>query len=556
MTPEPTDNTPSQQLSKALKPLVDFAPHSIDAWIGQLPLSDVDAACEAVHTFLRRLNMTDGLECLERQRIVEQVRPPAVSLLAMNSEKHLPATALFPLSAAKVKHTQRSIEICLELAGAYRRVITAGDFFSDKVGSDTGRAQIVYRALQAYGQALLRTLERYESPPEGFWFEVYSFYAFAEGHQLQYIPLPAPEIEGATVDSQFKQILLLNLSSHQHHVPDDIRQFYTALMFSAKEAVFDAEPVHDGETALYYFDLGTDHDPRPVKRAKPLRAGQRRYVFIRAMLANARQYFAQPSNRANERFKLRLDVILSLLDALAATEKRRFVRTSATGKRRIVVGLERIINVLSAEPASAAADGLVESAAIQMVDEDDMEEVEIVLDNHGSTGHESIWAKSSRRGEAAVQSETAIDLSTADLRGGMLNQSAGGYCLEWLNSSVPGARVGELIGLYEDDSRIHLGVIRWLHHKAKFELVLGVQLLSPVVEAVGIECGDAPAQRGLHFFANSRLVQPAGLLCKPGTFKVGQAVTLRLKNGEGIQFRLEKPLNTTLSFQLFGLTRI
>jgi hypothetical protein len=114
--------------------------------------------------------------------------------------------------------------------------------------------------------------------------------------------------------------------------------------------------------------------------------------------------------------------------------------------------------------------------------------------------------------------------------------------------------VGELIGIYEDGQSIHVGVIRWLHHEAKAELVIGVELLSPTVEAVNVETtpkGET-LRRSLYFSANQKLGYPDSLLCGPGVFNAGQNIVLNGKQGR-LCFRLEQLLDSTLSFQLFSL---
>ncbi len=579
MNSGPTDRP--QAPIRVIKPLQDFSAQSINDWISHLPLADVSGACVAIHGLLRSVNMTDGLECLERQRIVEQIRPPTVSLLAMSCEQHLPASTLFPLPASRHLQTQRNFEVCLELANAYRRIVTSGTFFSDKVMGDGGRAQTVYRALQAYGLALLRSLERYESPPEGFWREVYAFYRFAEGHRLHTLTLPMPEIDGATVDSQFKQMLLLALSSPQHHTPDEIRQYYTVLMLIAKNAELRDTAKLGDEDALFYFDTGSDNPPRLLKRAKSAQQGERRYLFTGGMVADAQEYFANPAHRTTDRFKLRPTVILPLLETLAAVDKRRFIRKPASGVKRFAVGLSRLLDELSGNaprpapevstPAPApAAPPPMSAPKFELALEEDPDEMEIVLDQSGGMGPEEIWGKKDKGGVYVGQagpgriaeSPASASPASVELTGALLNLSLSAdgscmsYCLSWLNPAVAGARVGELIGIYEEGQGIHVGVIRWLHHQTDAELAIGVELSSPLVEAVEIQTGPhgETLQRGLYLAANPKLGQSASLLCGPGICKVGQDIVLRSK-GERLRFNLEKVLESTLSFQLFGLAR-
>lgn len=555
------DNIPQPPSIKLIRPLADFEPLTIEIWISKLPLTDVDYACEAMHGLLRTVNVTDGLECLERFRIAEQIRPPTVSLLAMSSEKHLPADTLFPLPPGQHKHTQRNVEMSLELANAYRRVVTSGTFFSEKILTEADRAQTVYRALQAYGLTLLRSLEQYESPPEGFWREVYAFYRFAEGHNLHKFNLPYPEIEGATIDSQFKQMLLLALSSHQHHTPNEIRQFYTALMLIARDAeIHDSQQLGE-ETALFYFDSRSDNAPRPVSRAKSGAKSGRRFLFTAPMLDKARHYFSNPAHRATDRFKLRAEVIMLLLETLSASDKRRFVRKPATGMRLFVVGLPRLLDEFSGDgplPLPVPIPLESEQAEAQPATDDFDDEGEIVLEDKN---RERIWGRGGNPADEdepddAMEQAGSAQVEGTALTGELVNISVGGYCMVWKNSSVAGARIGELIGIYEDDGIIHLGTIRWLHYKAKAELALGVQLLPSEVEVVGIEVGregGEVAHRGFYLRANPKLGQPASLLCAPGVFKPGQSVTLRGKKTGRLPFALESILNSTLSFQLFSL---
>ena len=208
----------------------------------------------------------------------------------------------------------------------------------------------------------------------------------------------------------------------------------------------------------------------------------------------------------------------------------------------------------------AYADRLPEPSLPQ--EDDEAEDEEIVLGQRQEAGGDGIWVKGGYSGKAESFDYSGVSESPgpgnpADivLAGSLLNSSAGGYCLLWLNPMAAGARVGELIGLYEEEERIHVGVIRWLHHKTVAELVVGVELLSPEVEAVTIAHGAEGAfpQRGLYLSANEKLGHPASLLCGPGIFKAGQSVVLRGKGGERMPIRLEKALGATFSFQLFSL---
>jgi hypothetical protein len=316
-------------------------------------------------------------------------------------------------------------------------------------------------------------------------------------------------------------------------------------------------PEKDGENPVFYFDMGSDNTPRPMKRAKSTQYGERRYLFTGRLLKNAQE-------RPIERLKLRSEAAMSLLEALGGAEKRRFIRTPTSGKRQFIVGLPQLIDKLSGTPLPGSAKAKLEPGATPeaVFFQEDMEEVEIVLGENNEPGTDEIWSRSGNymgsKKQPAKRAKGAAPTYPAniELTGALLNSSAGGYCMSWLNSQIPAARIGELIGIYEGEQRLHVGVIRWLHHTTKADLVIGVELLSPVVEAVEIESerpGEA-SQQALYFSANLKLSQPDSLLCEPGLLKVGQRIALHSKR-DWLLFRLEKLLGSTLSFQLFSLSQ-
>lgn len=549
----------SQLLAGEAKPPAEFTEYALDNWIRRLPLADVGSSSVAVYSLLRTVNMIDKLSCDERIRIIEHIRPVALSLVDTASEKYLSAETLFPLSVDHRRHVQHIVDVCLELVGAYRRIMTSGTFFSDKVMGDNLRALVIYRALQACDQALLCSLESYESPPRGYWWEVYAFYHFAEGHHLQYLRLPTNESENPTIDNQFKQILLLALSSHQRHRPDEIRHFNSALMLIAKDAVIGNESSQADETALFYFDIGSDHAPHFVKKARKFTGGDRRFLFTVQMANKVRQPSTNPVCRIQEKSKLKPDEFLRLLDTLSSTEKRRYARKPDSGLCKFVIGFPHLLIAYCEEAFLPVEDKTEpEPTNTQQVE---VVEVENVIIHYPMPAESDIWHQSDSGYTTVTPNKKIIDSISDDLLdsksfklgGWFLNSSAMGCCMLWLNRQVSAARVGELIGLYQDKC-LQLGVIRWLHQNSNLELAVGVDLLAPVVEVVSIESGSSgePEQAGLYWQGNEKLGQPASLLAEPGLYKPKQTIILR-HNHTRVAYHLEMLLEETLAFQLFKL---
>lgn len=544
----------------------DFSPKVLENWIGRLPLADVEAAGVALLEQLRRLNMEEGLGCKERMRIVEQLRSACVSLVAMTSEKYLPAAALFPLSKDVREHVRRGMEIGMELAYAYRRIVTNGEFFSDVVMDPDGQARVVCRALQAYGLALSRSLESYESPPPGFWRDVYGFYVLAGGHGLLTISLLDNDQRATSVDSVFKQILLLALSSHKHLQPDEIRQCRTALMLIAADAQIHSGPQLGDETARFCFNLGSDRPPLDIRRTRRLDRSQTRFIYTASMIDNARHYFANPIHRPTKRFKIRLQVVQRLLKSLDTGEKRPHMRMSAVGiPCRFSLGLAGVLAepywkedaARREQPFPSLAGGPQEDAEEETLREE-IEKLGVLLDRASRSHNDSFW---DHEESVEFQEKSNIDEIQAEgaaacasgMDGFLISASVQYCCILWKKREAPGVRVGELIGFQGEGRPLQVGVVRWLHQREQAGLVLGVELFCPVAVVVGIGEGqEAESRQGLYFADSAKLQRPASLLTGRLPLRIGQNIVLN-SQGNRRSCHLEDLLEATFDFHLFRL---
>jgi hypothetical protein len=72
-----------------------------------------------------------------------------------------------------------------------------------------------------------------------------------------------------------------------------------------------------------------------------------------------------------------------------------------------------------------------------------------------------------------------------------VNESSGGYCMDWQGQEVPEVKIGELIGIQSTiaSNQFGIGAVRWIKHEASEKLRLGMEIIAP--DAVAVElCPD------------------------------------------------------------------
>jgi len=554
--------------SNAVAMPVEFNTQSVAAWLDELPLANLDRSGDALLALLRTMNRLKSLSCADRIGMIEQLRPTAYMLSQHAVERHLHDPA-FPLSGPLKRHADRGWQLPLELGKGYRLVVMHEGFANPPALGRDLCALTVYRALDAYGTSLLRLSEGYRTAEAGFWRDVYGLYQLAETLQLHKLTVSD---EGATILDRFIHIVLFALCGSHRHRPGKIRQIYELLRMFASAAQIQPTPQLNGQDALFFVDLGMDAPPRRVQAPGGRPTANRRFVFTHLLIPVLLKHFEDPLNRRLTSGVVDKPLLRRLVKTLGALERRKFARVAEDGQCGLLIGLDRLIGVLSGasrpQEAPAGSESTVQYKGISWLK---------VPSYSLETPDRSVWA-GRRRDERIQRSEISIAKTlrerstgvapgeiwaqgvatpsaqpeTVGLSGRLVNSSARGHCLLWTKNAVPGAKVGELVGLALDDSSLHIGVIRWLHQDS--DLMFGVELLSPKAEVVEVSfTGERDRVRiALFLPPNAVLQQPAGLLIDPSCCDL-EDVIVREGTGVAKTYRIEKLLESTPAFRYFSL---
>lgn len=553
----------------------ELSEKGLSAWLGELPLANIDYSGQALLTLLRTLNQAEDFVCSERLLLLERLRQTLFMLADRAIEMHLSSDVAFPLSHTVRRSASLGYLLCQELGRAYRRVAGGKHFFSERALDKATRARCIYRALEAYGESLLKSLVIYLPAPPDFWREVYGLYATAEqqGWHVESIA-GGRDRSGATIQEIFKHILLFALANSQRHRPLEIRQIHAVIGQFAHLAELSDTPTSGKEIALFALSLNAGLPPFSAQSNLESGEHQYRYLLTRELIQQALSHFAAPENRRWEGIRMRRTMLKRLIHSLGAPERRKFRRFPLRAERMLTIGLQSLTSRLASEekpepqslpPGSRTT---VQVRGITLLNVPDYELQTTEEQTHGYVRRDSrseVSAAGQLRGDQVqtkrddIWKNHGLALSPKQHQPAVpiawtVNSSAHGYCLCWVSRDLACARVDELIGVPAEDGSLNIGVVRWLSHDADENLLLGVELLSPLATPVGISVSGSfdAERRGLLLPVNDGLKLSSSLLTPPASFQLGQVVRLEA-GGRSRSCRLERLIESNFSFNHFAV---
>lgn len=555
----------------------EFTEPVVKEWLADLPVVDSDFAGDALLHGLRVLGRTAGLSVRARLASLEAIRSKLLAVVDESVARSSHDEVQFPLSDAASRTLHRNFSLCMELGNAYQQAVLADGPGSDVLRGGL-RAQMIHRALEAKGLAMLRLYENYQSLPNHFWEGVYALYRDAVQNGLEREPVTDAAF-AATVFGQFMRIVLASLANVFRYRPREIRQIHAILGVVAERAELCDIPVRDDQKALFFLDLGVDAPPQPILSLKGQGPIERRFVMTQLLVKAATKYFAEAEHRRVGSVRVSKTLLTSLLRSVLTPDRRRARRHPESGKHRVYLGLSALSDYLVStvtHPTLAEDEELAvfsgaswlqapnytvedvqrDSEAGLAADDDGMGRTDrqagwLLQENLQNVRSEDIWP-----GDGA-QSEAAIPRAGAKPDVWILNSSAQGYCLLWASKGVSGARVGELVGVSGAAGGTYLGVIRWLQHNTDDDLMLGLELVSPEVEGGKAWPISKPAaeRKILLVAANHKLQREAAVFAAPGNFEVGQVIELETPAGSRV-IKLERVVASSPAFVAYSVSAV
>jgi hypothetical protein len=540
------------------------------AWVAQLPIANVGETSKQVFKALREFNRT-VVPSKRRLLSLEYFRQPLRDISA-NLSKHYLSSG-FPLSDKSYKIAVLSRELHSGMATAFKSAII--DLLMESQGKPERRplAQAIHLCMGYLSRVILQSVLVYDPYPKRIWRELHVLHRLATRYGVETIKLDNPiEISEtpATIDEAYRRCILFSLASpYKMRQKENLLIFDTLLRWSylAKIYNYDDAPEESSITIRQDTDLAPSHETTVVDT-------ESKYLLrldANDLIGQLRNQFSeQPEENLHLLGIEALDkgLVRQLIKLWSKAQKRTFVRTKLHFELRIAVGLRSIHKLISlgSEPETTQEKQEEEGTWIESAFAEGRHHLKI--SPHFSLTPLDSGSFNPRRGDFEEFGPNTRDFDALEEPVSQIweeesnkqampstnifktiNESAGGYCLDWSGDHIPRIQVGELIGVQSAMSASHFGVgmVRWMRHMADGHLQVGVQMIAPNAIAVTAQeennkLEDAHDCLLLPEVGTSG--QPTSFICPSYAFKLGHE--LRVNEGENLrEIKLTRLLETS-----------
>ena len=464
----------------------DIRPERLREWVERLPLLNTEKPRQLLVEMLERINQLD-LRPDERS-ISLGLLANSVMCVTDALKKDFLGKSL-PLQARPDKLADQALELSNRMATGYRIVV-------DDLGRDeVEKPQLsiaIHRSLRYLSEILLGHYQIYRQYPEGLWHCIHSLYALAEEcgiNRLSVKDTTLPAEESSSIDTVYKQILLLSLACPYRLHQKEIHFTYNALMVWASFCML-SKPDNGNVPGLFAVNMQSD-EPPAYRMLHATDEHESHHIRILDTTAVAHRLRAALHNASRNHTGIgNPDTLEQLILAWGVMPKRRFPRHLSTDTLpiKLVIGLNTIHKLISGPQhkqertdESFHDHDLLRDPTFDSV-------TRINMDPHHTTDVTTrAGAVSVPDAESGAYSAGSAGMQHVEFWK-VADMSAAGYCLLWENSEASSARVGELVAIInqqeEPNDNWQLGVIRWMKFNPEHGLELGIQMLSPGAQAV------------------------------------------------------------------------
>ncbi len=546
-------------------------PELVQNWIQELPLANTNVTSKQLGMALAEVNGV-MVPVGHRQQILDYLSSPVQCTVQSLMKSALGTTN--PHGKKQLDNTARAFELSRDMSIGYK-ILAAN---SNDNNDWQLMAEAIHCAIRFLSEALLINYQVYIQYPKNIWKDIHQLYMLAEESDITRQTVrqkPQERIRIAnTIESAYKQILLLSLACPYKHRKNSILAIYNALAdWAGHSRIF--MPDEDNHAAFFAVRLTGDAPPVYLALDEMEKYNHEwRLLNTKGMSEHIRA--AQNNAGTGEGLLLppALDKVTlqRIMLSWGVIPVRRFSRHQENITTRLSIGINTIHNVIAGP------------ATLNQATVDDDENID---DNHylrdptfelttcldinpetglktGRTAHHvreigqkpDAWRDNLSGSYSAPAKNSSRTRSTTNIESWkMQNISAGGYCFLWDTAKPSNTQVGEVVAMdAHNNDHWQLGVIRWMKFSREYGLELGIQTLSPDATAVWVSLAEDnhtdEQNRGLVLPEIKQLSQPESILLPTLPFQTGSVLIIE-RAGNKEKVRLTQLLESTGCFSQY-----
>ncbi len=494
---------------------------NVESWVSNLPLANTGETSKQTFKTLVELSRVE-ISNIKRTKIANMFRP-VVGHIVANLKKYYLDIPL-PLAAKNQKIVVLCRELHMELANSYKIIIERMVTGQEEKYEKKLMIVALHQAIHYLSKVLYYSVIVYNPYPGNIWREIHQLYLFAEQNGVADIHIKQGRDDhgsASTIRELYQNILLLSLASPYGLRQKEIENLFENIPEWARYIRLLTPRSEKADEGQFFIDAGNDNPPYHISMWED-KTNKFCYLIDTARLVQhlRAELKAIYSNHGNgsiftKEIQTTAPLLRKVIKSLTYEPQRGFIRTNLNFELDTAVGLSNIHTLITAnknrqqdnEPdatdtAPEEQGELRESSFLDSYFSADDDSIQIVPLDHpvdevtmpppqtfGSYIEDDgapAWTK-----RAPSDKKDTFSCKT-------LNESAGGYCINWRGDDAPNIKVGELIGIQSasDHSQFSVGVVRWLKHIPEVGLQLGFEIASPTTEAVTVHTTAKDNQAG------------------------------------------------------------
>lgn len=482
---------------------------TVTQWLKSLPLASPLECAKLLYKTIYEMNRIE-LDANQRITVLEAIGKSVITITDNLKSRY--AATPFPLSEKNHKIALLSRELAREIVLGYKSAI-ADHIRANKVSEHKNpHAIAINRAMFYLSKVLLHSYLIYETQPPATWHEAHLLFTYSSVNKFDRIAVE--NLEGSEFPAQnarqiYTRMLLLSAAS-----PYQLRQREMDALCKELDQLLDkvklkVNAIAEHQTDGFIINLHADKPPMHINSSsKP--TSRQFFLMDTSSLVQALEH-SLSSNASEDQKISALSPHLKtvLIKNWGPTPHRQYVRTQLNFELKISVGINEIHEQLASDEPDITAPHQPQNGGLFLSDsqakrrprdnlqrsslfltEDDLEENSpsvLTTDNYNEKPANTGTFLSSQSIEKDIQinadellskdNKTPVD-KTYDCR--TVNESSGGYCIDWPVDQAPKIRVGELIGIRSTANKNEFGlaITRWIKCLPDNRVLAGIQILS------------------------------------------------------------------------------
>ncbi len=553
-------------------------PKEVEIWISNLPITNLGETTRQVFKTLSEFNRQE-IPNNTRLRVAEMFQQP-IEYIATNLRKYYFDIPL-PLSAKNRKIATLNRKLQSELAISYQIVVDG--IVAGRPGIFERKTLVtgIVRTMQALLAVMYQSVLVYNAYPRGIWRVIHRLYAYSEHNNLGGIQVKTGKKKyssSKSINDIYKQLLIFAVSSPLSYRQSDIQQIHNALpRWSPLVRLSLNDHTQSDSSGLFISQLRTDSSPIHLELQAKDNTSPYILLNTRALVQHLQEHFDTDQNKDTDYSQTGIRpiskaLLRKLIHEFNAAPHRKFSRTRLNFELQVAASLSALHTLLTAPSKTEKVRVQQPYNTPDWINSEFrntginpprfvFSEQNLTLSDYDEpmqqkpclAGHTSRTASKEAQPPGWARQESEIEPFICRT----INESAGGYCIDWEADSAPKIKIGELIGIRSVSERYQysIGMVRWMQKSAGNNLHIGIEILSPSSSAVLIrrtskEYRSEQAHKAILLPELTTSGQPTSLIVPSIPFNLGDIIWME----EGTikqQIRLTRMLETTGAFAQF-----